>query len=76
MGEDEEAGTERGEVSLFGIAHCALIDEGLARTGSRYDREHGDGERIDAYCVRSGVDRGAAAVFLHVLAAVAHAHAI
>src|SRR6185312_8794429 len=56
------------------IAH--LIDAGVAPGGQPYlVLEYVDGERIDAYVERHGMDlEGRIALFLDVLAAVAHAH--
>ena len=80
VGEDGEARL-RSEGTILGrLRHphiAQLIDAGLAPTGQPYlIREHVDGERIDAYCDAKRLSIEARLqLFLHVLAAVAHAHA-
>jgi serine/threonine protein kinase len=71
--------TREGRI-LARLAHphiAQLIDAGVSDSGQPYlVLEHVDGEPIDRYCDRRGLDVNARVrLFLDVLAAVAHAHA-
>ena len=70
----EQEGSVLAKLRHPNIAH--LIDAGVAPGGQPYlVLEYVDGERIDAYVERHGVAlEGRIALFLDVLAAVAHAH--
>ena len=75
---DERFRREGGMLARLSHPHIAqLIDAGVSPGGSPYlVLEYVDGEPIDRYCDRRGLDvRGRLLVFLDVLAAVDHAHA-
>jgi eukaryotic-like serine/threonine-protein kinase len=75
---DERFRREGGMLARLSHPHIAqLIDAGVSPGGSPYlVLEYVDGEPIDRYCERRGLDvRARLLVFLDVLAAVEHAHA-
>ena len=74
---DERFRREGGMLARLSHPHIAqLIDAGVSPGGSPYlVLEYVDGEPIDRYCERRGLDvRARLLVFLDVLAAVEHAH--
>jgi serine/threonine protein kinase/tetratricopeptide (TPR) repeat protein len=75
---DERFRREGGMLARLSHPHIAqLIDAGVSPGGSPYlVLEYVDGEPIDRYCERRGLDvRARLLVFLDVLSAVEHAHA-
>jgi len=75
---DERFRREGGMLARLSHPHIAqLIDAGVSPAGSPYlVLEYVDGEPIDRFCERRGLDvRARLVLFLDVLAAVEHAHA-
>jgi serine/threonine-protein kinase len=74
----ERLAREREILAALNHPHIArLYDAGLTAEGQPYlALEHVEGERIDAYCARKGLDVAARLrLFVQVARAVAHAHA-